>query len=64
MAVGLKSSGGRKQRAVGGPCRWSGESEVFEVAEEQPDSADDEVNREGAKFGKVDLKKKKKKVGL
>ena len=35
---------------------------MFEVAEEHPDSADDEGNREGAKFGKVDLKKKSRAI--
>ena len=30
-------------------------SEAFEVVEEQPDNADDEVNREGAKFEKGDF---------
>ena len=37
---------------LAGPVDSVEKSEAFEVVEEQPDNADDEVNREGAKFEK------------
>ena len=39
-------------------------NEVFEVVGEEPDNTDDEVNREGANFEKVDFLFKKIKVKL